>query len=689
MKLSRIVSLTLTTLLLFTLIGGVSAAKPYIRSVSFSKEPLIPDQSFDITVKVRNVETSMEVWIYLDEDTFPYKKVNVGVDSQEPEISVPKDDWGVKINLQCGTHTLRADLVKSGQVYDSYTLDFNVGNVPLITLVPARPISGNEVKILLQDRETEDPLKSLRAVISFQGEDQEPSTHNTDTAGYILYTPSKPGKYKLLIETKKQYCGEMFFYAKRNMLVDGPKPANPMVGDMITLAVPAGDIGVRIYDSNGDFYLAARTMITGAVNFTINDPGKYTLVIGEGSSRYWSINKTLNVSSRPSLSVEIEPQSPYVKSPVTITVKAGETPLSNAKVKVITPEGVQREYATLANGKVIYDGVATMGEYTVAVEKSGYESILKTFKAKSGFQVEFDPQMPFLNQEFTLMVKDQDGVAVPDAELSISEIEFVGATDSEGKQKITLRETNPGVEPGEYTLMVTKDMFWNLVQKIKTQDTLEITTSKDVEVGDDASISVYNSRGGLVGETSLSVKITIPDNTVTSLNKANFTFKPSLVGDYIVDVNKDNYQSTSGSIKVNPHPLSIDAVIDGKEVVIMVSSHNNSVEGMGIQVGMQDGKVIKSVTTDSKGLARVVIESEGNITITVNDGSKNPLYEEKSTSRSIKKSYRVLLLIVLIAAIVVGALLLAYIIWYFRVLPHRMDKERFESRKGRGGLSKF
>lgn len=675
--------------LLLLLTWGVSAAKPYIRSVSFSKDPLIMDQTFDITVKVRNVETSMQVLIYLDEDVLPFKAINVGPDTDEAEVEVLKEDWGVKLNLKCGTHTLKADLVKFGQIYDTLTMDFDVGNVPLIEFSPVRPTPGNEVKVYLKDRETGDPINQLKVTISFQGEEKGTETYSTESAGYFKFTPNKPGKYKLIVETKKAYCGEMYFYAKRNMLIDGPRPANPMVGDMITIAVPSGDIGVRVYDPNGDFYLAARTLITGAVNFTINDPGQYTLVIGDTSTRYWGINKTINVSSRPSLNVVIEPSNLYVNSPLTITVKAGDTPLANAKVKVITPEGVQREYSTLVNGKVIYDGVSTMGDYTVAIEKAGYESIIKTFKAKNGFQVELDPETPLLNNKLALIVKDQDGIFVPDAEISITEAGVVGVTDSEGKYTITLTETNPNVDPGEYTLLVMKDMFWDLTQKIRTRDTMEISSPTGVEVGDDVNINVYNSRGGLISDDSVSVKITSPDTTITSLNKANFTFKPVLVGNYTIDVGKNGYVSTSGSVKVKPHPISIDSKIEGKDLVIEVKSHNESVGGIAVSVSMFDGKVIKQVTTGSDGTSKVVIESEGNVTIAVNEKDTNPLYEVKSTSKYIKKSYRILLLILLVAIIVGGALLVAYVIWHLRTLPSRRDRERFEAKKGRSRLSRF
>jgi hypothetical protein len=39
--------------------------------------------------------------------------------------------------------------------------------------------------------------------------------------------------------------------------------------------------------------------------------------------------------------------------------------------------------------------------------------------------------------------------------------------------------------------------------------------------------------------------------------------------------------------------------------------------------------------------------------------------------------------------IIGGALLIAFIIWHFRTLPSRKDKERFEARKGGSGLSRF
>jgi hypothetical protein len=693
MKHIRCIQTVLIALLALSLMGGVSGASPYIRSVSFSKDPLILDQAFDIRAKVRNVESSMEVWVYLDYDStnpnnLPYKKLVVGPDSEDVSITIPKEDWGVKLNLKCGTHSLKADLVKSGQVYDSFNADFNVGNVPLIIFDPARPLPGSNVKIYFKDPETEDPLTQLKVDIAFQGEERSPETLGTDSAGFINYNPTKPGKYKLTVQTKKEYCGEMYFYAKRNMLVDGPKPANPLVGDMITIAVPSGDIGVKVYDSIGDLYLAARTMITGAVNFTITDPGQYTLVMGETSTRYWSLNKTVNVSARPELSVSIEPSSPYVKSPVTISVSAAGIPVANARVKIITPEGVQREYTTLANGKVIYDGVATMGDYMVVVESLKYTSVTKTFKAKNGFRLEFDPQTPMLNSQLTVTVKDQGGIFVPDAEVNIDDSSIVGATDSEGKFTFRLSESNPNVEPREYAISVMKDMYWAYSQKIQTMDSLDIRSPGGVEVANDVNVVVYNSRGGVVSDDSTSVKITSPDGTITSLSKASFTFKPVSVGDYSIEVNKNRYTSASSTITVTPHPLSLSPSIEGKSLVVKVESNNAPVEGLVVSVATGDGKSIETDTTDAGGISRFSIKSEGEMVITANERDFNSLYDVKSETRFVRKSYRVLVLFIIFAVLVGGAILIAVIIWHFRTLGHRQDRDRFE-KKGGYRLSKF
>jgi len=654
--------------------------------VEFSDDPIVPERDFDIEVKVRNIENSMEVWIYFDDDTLPFKKVNVGPDLEETKVSVPKDDWGVKLNLNCGTHTLKADLVRFGQVYDTIYEDFNVGDVPMIVFEPERPLPGEDVKIYFKDRDTEDIIKNLKVTITYMTGERESISLSTQSAGYVVFEPSRPGKYKIAIDTKKTYCGEMYFYAKRTMLVDGPHPADPLVGDMISIAVPASDIGVKAYDSNGDLYLTARTLITGAVNFTINDAGTYNLVIGETSTRYWGINKTLVVSSRPALTATIEPETPYVNSPMTVTVKAADTPLSNARVKFITPAGVQREYVTLANGKVIYDGVSAMGEYTVIVEKTGYEPVVKTFRANNGFQLELSPENPLLNEEAVLTVRDQDGLPVPDAEVSIMDTEILGATDAQGQFKFMLTESNPDSDPGRYTLLVMKDLFWSLNYQITAEDTFEITYPSNTEVGDDINVRLFNSRGGLLTDNSVSVKITSPDNTLTSLNKADFTFKPVLVGNYLIEANKLGYVSTSASIEVKPHPLDVTPRIDGKDLVIEVMSYNNSVEGISVSVLMFDGRVLKQITTDGDGMASVAIETEGNVTIEVNKEGKNPLYETQTTTKYIQKSYRTLLLAAVVAVIVAVAVALTYITWYLRTLKMRSDKTRFDA-KGRSRLS--
>lgn len=696
MKAGHIASLILLYVLLMSMAANASAA-PYIKSVTFSKDPLVLNQLFDVRVRVGSVTSSMNVQIYFDDDQFVFHEISVGSGVDDQTINIPRTDWDEDqqlLNLKCGTHTLTAKLVKDGQVYDTLIKDFNVGNVPIIKFDPERPNPGSSVKVYLLDS-TGDPLTQMKVSITYQGEDKRSETYNTDTAGYFIFTPSsqQAGRYKLVVETKKEYCGEMYFYVKRNPLIDGPNPKNPTVGDMITVAVPSGDMGVKVYDSSGDFYLAARTLITGAVNFTISDPGDYTLVIGEGSARYWSVNRTLTVAPRPLFNAEIEPASPRVKGQVIVTVKAGDTPLANARVKVVTPAGSTREYSTLANGKAIIlgDFISTMGEYTVIIESPKYQPLTKTFRAKNGFQMEFDPEVPLLNTQVTLFVKDQDGIFVPDAQVNVEEAQLVGATDAEGKYAFTLTEKNPNVDPGEYTIDVSKDMFWPLSQKIKTQDTLELLVPAEAEVGNDVNVNVYNSRGGLVGDGSVSVKITSPssDENPTLLNKANFTFKPVMVGDYALEAGKNQYISTSGLIKITPHPLSVDARIDGGDLIIKVESRNESVPDMAVSVALSDGRTIKTLTTDINGTAKIAIDDEGNISITANDRDRDILYETASTTKYIKKSYRILILIVVVVCIVAGTLVVTYLLWHVRTLHHRRDRERFSPHKGGSGLRRF
>jgi hypothetical protein len=286
-------------------------------------------------------------------------------------------------------------------------------------------------------------------------------------------------------------------------------------------------------------------------------------------------------------------------------------------------------------------------------------------------------------------VLDQDGIFVPDAQVNIPEAQIVGATDSEGKYSLKLAESNPNVDPGEYTLEVKKDMFWDLTQKIRAQDTLQLSVVNEAEVDSDVNVGLYNSRGGLVGDDDVSLKITNPDNTITSLNKASVTFKPPLVGDYNVEASKNNYISTSASVRVTPHPLSIGLSIEGKELFVEVRSHNNSVEGIGVSVIMPGGKVSALEQTDSRGMAKVPIYGEGNVSIIVNRENANPLYETKNVGKYIQKSYRIMLLVVVVVGIVIAALLISYLIWYVRTLPARTDRDRFEAKKGGGGLARF
>jgi len=201
--------------------------------------------------------------------------------------------------------------------------------------------------------------------------------------GKIDYYSRDTGEYQLVI-SDSEYCGELFFYVKRPLYYDGPTPKEPIAGDLITMAVPAG-VGVRVYDANGSLYLTPPTSITGGVNYTINEPGNYTVVIGDKNSVYGSANISLYVSAKASDTLDAVPEKAITGEPVLLSLKADGIPVAGATLTVEDPEGMLEDVSTDENGTYAYTPEIP-GIYTVSFSDPRH----------LGAEIRFERPQPFL-----------------------------------------------------------------------------------------------------------------------------------------------------------------------------------------------------------------------------------------------------------------------------------------------------
>ncbi len=439
------------------------------------------------------------------------------------------------------------------------------------------------------------------------------------------------------------------------MLVDGPHPENPFVGELAQIAVPVG-VGVKIVNSTDDVYLTAFTSISGGANFTINEPGEYTLVIGEISSEYWGMNKTLTVLGKATPDIKFTPENAVIGEALTIKATAQETPVADAFVTVTAPDGSFDTLVTSSSGEVVYTP-ASVGKYSVKVEKKGISPESSTFEAYNGMRIEFIPARPNVGEEVTLTVRNQMGGPVSDASVLVDDI-ISGVTDELGKFRLNLTEDR------SYNISVRKSRYWDAIANVTTKGGVFLKIEPELlEAGGSATVSVVNA----CGKRTEGIIEVLGPGIMESVVGDSYAFTPKVAGNYTVSVFKEGYNESvvSGVLTVEPHPIKVEWKVDGKNLVLLFTIHEQPAAG--INVGLR-GPVELNITTGNDGRIIVPLNGSGVYYVDVNKKNANPEYETKTESREIAKEYDYPILIAIILAVVgVVIIILVGVLFYRRI----------------------
>ncbi|MCX6695420.1 MAG: hypothetical protein NTU61_03915, partial [Candidatus Altiarchaeota archaeon] len=487
----RVITIFLVAIVLSVFFSaGASAVR--IDNMRLSPDPAKYYQDFNIKASLTGDTCAIEARFFIDDYLFSRK--NVPCDAEDIDADFTENEWDTS-NLNCGVHMAVIELVSHGTVVENYTQSVDIGIVPDITFDPVMPTVDRDFKITFRDPGTQSLIQNMKVKIvdklTFASSDRD-----TGMSGQATYSTKNPGVYRIEL-SKKEYCGNIEFYVKRQMLVDGPKPTNPVVDEPITIGVPAGaSLGIKVLDSKGAIYKTVFESISGGANFTISEPGNYTVVIGDLSTKYWPVNKSITVYSKPVPEIKVFPEQPAVGKTMTITVSARDVGLEGATITVTKPDGVSKELTTGSGGSVNYDGASSVGRYTVRAEKNKYETVTAQFDVYYSFNVLYEPSKPTINDTITLTVQNQDGAGVGDATVSIPAIGFLGYTDNDGKIKFKLNE------PKDYEVVVSKQRYWNATSTITPCGILIVELSAyDIELGGNISISSSTCFGNPVDST--------------------------------------------------------------------------------------------------------------------------------------------------------------------------------------------
>lgn len=633
----------LFAILLVVLAGTVSAVS--FKSIDLSRDEIDVGRTFKIELEVKYPESNHQIEFFIDDYMFSSRNVGSGTES----IDSSEWDWDTD-ELNCGEHVARAELRRGNISLENISMDFTVGNLPQVSYDPELPQVGKTLIITVTDAGTSNPISGVKADI-FNTMTAKTQKITSDSYGRISYRPQDAGKYRMEF-SGKDYCGKREFSARKLLIIDGPNPEDPVVGELVSIALPSS-VGVKLYDENGDIYLLAETKIGGGANFTVNDAGTYKIVIGELSSQYWGINKTLVVSSKDTPRITINPQKPVVGEPVTIKVESAGMPLEEAVLTVTAPDNSFDAYTTAASGSIIYTPSA-IGKYSVIVEKERHQTTDKSFESKNKLEIDVSPLNPTVGELVVLTVKNQQGSTVGDVALTINE-EAKGSTDAAGVYATKFMEAQV------YTIEASKTetLYWGDVENLTVSGSLNIALTPDeVEIGDAVKIVVSDNAGA-----PLTAKLSVakPDGSTEALESNSYT--PSEAGEHTVSASKEGYQEATQKLLVSPHPVDMEYVIDGETLRIILSSRGEPLPNINVKM---TSPYQSESTTDSDGAVILTITGSGDYVFEVNKGKTKPDYEIKAVQEKIIKKRNTLLLVAPVLIVVIFAAIAVFVIFSIR-----------------------
>ncbi|MFC2162382.1 carboxypeptidase-like regulatory domain-containing protein [Candidatus Altiarchaeota archaeon] len=664
MRYKRLI-LAITLLALITSLA--SAIK--VNDLEISPEPVDFEKKFTMTAELSGYGINVNAKFYVDDINFVSKVGN----SEEKDIvgEWTTDDWDL-YNVKCGRHTATVELYISGILIDNESQEFDLGNVPVIEFDPPRPQANRDVIIKFRDRDSGNPIQNADVDISHSL--MTTQDKRTDAGGNIRFSPDHSGKYTLKID-ERDYCGELNFYAKKEMLVDGPRPEKPVIGEMITIAFPANsDIGIKVYDSNGEVYkIVHGNTIAGAANFTMQEAGEFILALGDISTRYWGVNKTLTIYDRDVPEIEVAPDKPVKGHPMTITITSSGQPLSGAVVSIASPDGVVKEYRSTSDGRVNYGDNLAIGRYEASVKKERYASSTAEFYVLESLKASIEPSNPSVRDIMKVIVRNQDNKLVRDALVSIAGTTMRKNTDAEGRAEFQLPEAR------EYLIQVNKENHWNTSSKVVPSGIIYLTVDKrEVEVGGKVTVNLKRHDGSsFKGD----IKLSDPQGINILKTSDEYTFTADKPGKYVIEASKANFVSNKTEVTAIPHPLDfVSGIMDGV-MTVNVTSHGEPVSGLTVTTVM--GNETHDMVTDSLGVSSFNISYEGTVTITANTGG-NPLYDVESSVEQVARSYRIILLLTPIAVIIIISIMVIGVIQlYKRYFEPHEEGQTMASRSSR------
>ncbi len=685
--------------------GFVSAKVDVYLNVTLSDYEINPGDSFSVSAKVTNIDTDENLTYNQKIDFVIYADgVVVYEDIKHAELtynesetftvssnSFDNDVWGGEdgelMNYKCGYMEIEVRISSDvSSESDRETLHIT-GSKLNVGLTPRKPTPSSEIVVDVEDK-TGEKLDNINVRIINLGDDEKWDSDDVmrikeTEDGKVTFDPldedfrfrdNPYGVYQLDV-WDDGYCLFRDTFEVSNKLKITEVPENPYAGEEIRVKVLDIDdkrvenARIAVSGSKG-FVGSYNSDSNGYVRFTLNEAGTYYLIASKTGYED-SDSTTINVKTKRSMDIKIEPIKQAIGKDVTITVTSGGDPIEGAEVTIKKPDEKKDVLSTSSAGKVIYKP-ALPGTYDVTVKKTGYETTTSSFKAMNFFNITILGEK--LYEEISVVVKNQDGDPVEDASVGLIDSDITGLTNTEGKFTFILEKA------GEYALTVKKEGYEDFTKKISIYGSLQLRINPEIlDLKDSVSITVLDGNGERI---EANIQITKPDGERETIVKSSHTFVPKLAGIYNVTVSKDYYTPESSSFEVNPYPLDLDVWLSGKDLIVKATSGGEAVQNMSISVLTPDGDEILLIT-DNSGIARLDIK-ELNQTGTFVVSSVERNYEKKTITKDIKSLGGGLIPILLVLMAIIALLILIGVVLY---IGHRKRKGTGTERKKDTGLS--
>ena len=351
---------------------------------------------------------------------------------------------------------------------------------------PSLPQVDEQVTLKITTKGDE-PARYIDVSISGPSFNQD---HNTDSNGFIYFTPRSAGDYDIKI------TDEDYFPVTRTISVAAKSQlsisfSEPEVGKEITITVKAegatiSSAEVTVVDPDNK-KKTLTTASAGTVSFDVRISGKYKITarkIGySDSSKEFEVYESFKIT-------------------VPETADAGET----IKLEVFDEDNnpvidavVKGENFNL-NEKTDSKGAAEFiidapGEFVISIQKEGFTKIERTINAEGKLTIKLDPEKPILNKEVVISVLSGDTqvtsnilITMPDGTAYEAENESYEVTASQ-----TGRYTVSASKPGYSNISVDFEVMHNVINLNYSVDgkSIVFNVTSDGKPVPDAMVGIY------------------------------------------------------------------------------------------------------------------------------------------------------------------------------------------------------